>query len=115
MEEDKIKLFLKDYEGLKKYKDFIKDIDTNFFFEFADYMIARNKELLHKVNVLETENENICHEVNVNYISKSKIEEKIEELQKEYKKISKENFLNKSETQKVLNAQIVAYKELLEN
>ena len=84
-------------------------------------LIARYKELEECLKAEESYSKSLNNDIksllhiepNDNFIPKSKVIEKIEELRNEYKKISKENFINKNETQKVLNAQIIAYKKLL--
>ena len=82
--------FIKDYEKLKKHKEFIKDIDTNFFFEFADYMITKNNELegmLKHVEKFRDQNlsseieyvialkSSHMHYLKTDYISKTKVKE----------------------------------------
>ena len=70
MEEDIIKHF----EELKRNKEHIANIDTDFFFNFVENLINRNKEL-------EEENKNIKNHiyykefVELNYIPKSKLQE----------------------------------------
>ena len=109
--ENNIELFLKDYEGLRKYKEFIKDIDADFFFKFADYMIAKNKELQIGINKeYELGFSQGLYEEDEDW--KERIKEKIEELEKEHEKYNGINGLEISRNG-LINAQIQKLQELL--
>ena len=76
--------FLGNYELIDDMTITLKDIEA------IENLIQRNKELeednkilLHKVNELTQENIKICDTVNQDFITKSKVKEKIEELEKE--------------------------------
>lgn len=87
---DDISEAIKVYEELRKYKngDFIETIDPDFFFNLTDCIIAN-------YNILKRENEELKEQleydkthiftpmtINLNYISKQKIKDNIEEINK---------------------------------
>ena len=45
MEKDIKEAYIESYKEIKRNKDVVKSIDKDYFFEFADYLINRNKEL----------------------------------------------------------------------
>lgn len=45
MEEDKLEIYIENYNILRKGKDHINSIDKNFFFDFVDMLIKAYKEL----------------------------------------------------------------------
>ena len=100
MEEDIIKHF----EELKRNKKHIANIDTDFFFNFVENLINRNKELEEKVNKYEKQLD--LDYVDNNFIEKSKVREKIE-FYKRYGKIKNSN-------EYVMSVEIEVLEELLE-
>lgn len=65
MEEEKVRKFIKAYEEIKEQSFIIANINKDFFFEFAECLIKRIKEL---------------EEEKKNSIPKQKIKDKIKEL-----------------------------------
>ena len=90
MEED-IEKYIGIYDELKKHKQIIANIDTEFFFDFADVLIKGYRELEEKnkqcIKAGDLEravgflmNRNDFEE----YVPKTKIKDKIEEIKKKY-------------------------------
>ena len=90
--------FIKKYENIKKYKNIVVNIDKDYFFKFADYMINKYAELeeIEKEHSLKNgELRNLLDEyekqidldyVDKNYVSRAKIlkikEEKLNKIEK---------------------------------
>lgn len=81
-EEENVKKFIKTYEEAKAQSFIIESINKDFFFEFADCLIARIKELEeeNRIYVLNGDNVNLEIYIKDNYIPKQKVKNKIEEL-----------------------------------
>lgn len=77
MEEERVKKFIKAYEEIKEQSFIIANINKDFFFEFAECLTKRIKEL-------EKNQKQMCEEycpksnLYLNSISKQKIKDKIE-------------------------------------
>lgn len=99
MEEERVKKFIKAYEEIKEQSFIIANINKDFFFEFAECLIKRIKELeeenviLRKANnitkdlIKEVKIEDITQVINKSYeefvnqfIPKQKVKDKIKEL-----------------------------------
>lgn len=81
IEEDKTKQFIKAYEEAKAQSFIIESINKDFFFEFADCLIARIKELEEENKLLLNSKVGIDLSYD-DYISKQKVKDKIEENNK---------------------------------
>lgn len=81
IEEYKTKNFIKAYEEAKAQSFIIESINKDFFFEFADCLIARIKELEEENRIYALNGNNIELEMHIknNYIPKQKVKDKIEE------------------------------------
>lgn len=108
-EEENVKKFIKAYEEAKAQSFIIESINKDFFFEFADCLIARIKELEEENKLLLNSKVGIDLSYN-DYISKQKVKDKIEELKKEYEIALEEN----STKAFILKCKISALEELLE-
>lgn len=53
MEEERVKKFIKAYEEIKEQSFIIANINKDFFFEFAECLIKRIKELEQKQSILD--------------------------------------------------------------
>ena len=105
MEEDKLEIYIENYNNLRKGKDHISSIDKDFFFGFADMLIRaykelkeieqshrqENGELRERVKELEEENQQLeaikdeaIRRYNLESIPTSLVEETIEELNKQH-------------------------------
>lgn len=74
-------LYKQEKEKNNRLQEYIKENEiykTNLFKSYEEEQ-EKNKELLHKVNVLEIENDSICNKVNKDYISKAKIKEYVKQ------------------------------------
>ena len=99
MDEERVKKFIKAYEEIKEQSFIIANINKDFFFEFAECLIKRIKELeeenviLRKANnitkdlIKEVKIEDITQVINKSYeefvnqfIAKQKVKDKIKEL-----------------------------------
>lgn len=91
IEEDiKLKGFIEGYKEIKNNAFIVKSIDKDFFFEFADYLIERIKELEeeNRIYVLNGNNVKLELYIKENYIPKQKVKDKIEELKNDLKLIA---------------------------
>ena len=99
MDEERVKKFIKAYEEIKEQSFIIANINKDFFFEFAECLTKRIKEL-------EENQKQMCEE----YCPKlNKIKDKLEELKKEYETALEEN----STKAFILKCQISVIEELL--
>lgn len=91
IEEYKTKNFIKAYEEAKAQSFIIESINKDFFFEFADCLIARIKELEEENRIYALNGNNVKLELYIkeNYIPKQKVKGLLTEIQKEYEKLDK--------------------------
>ena len=82
MDEERVKKFIKAYEEIKEQSFIIANINKDFFFEFAECLIKRIKELEEeKKNRVDFQKKYIeVTNLYLNSISKQKIKDKIKEL-----------------------------------
>lgn len=92
IEEYKTKNFIKAYEEAKAQSFIIESINKDFFFEFADCLIARIKELEEENRIYALNGNNVKLELYIkeNYIPKQKIKDLLTEIQEEYNKVQEQ-------------------------
>lgn len=101
MEEERVKKFIKAYEEIKEQSFIIANINKDFFFEFAECLTKRIKEL-------EENQKQMCEE----YCPKlNKIKDKEIEFQKDINKIEKDRH---KKTEKSLKGQIIKNNKIIE-
>ena len=88
--EEEIKTHISNYEILKRNKDVIKSIDKDYFFELVDCLIIGYREIEEERRMFYRGNVYTANQLK-NSIPKSKIKEKIEELDKQRIKMEKED------------------------
>lgn len=101
MEEERVKKFIKAYEEIKEQSFIIANINKDFFFEFAECLTKRIKEL-------EENQKQMCEE----YCPKlNKIKDKEIEFQKDINKTEKDRH---KKTEKSLKGQIIKNNKIIE-
>lgn len=101
MDEERVKKFIKAYEEIKEQSFIIANINKDFFFEFAECLTKRIKEL-------EENQKQMCEE----YCPKlNKIKDKEIEFQKDINKIEKGRH---KKTEKSLKGQIIKNNKIIE-
>lgn len=101
MDEERVKKFIKAYEEIKEQSFIIANINKDFFFEFAECLTKRIKEL-------EENQKQMCEE----YCPKlNKIKDKEIEFQKDINKIEKDRH---KKTEKSLKGQIIKSNKIIE-
>lgn len=108
---DDVSEAIKVYEEFRKYKngDFIETIDPDFFFNLTDCIITN-------YNTLKRENEELKEQleydkthiftqmtINLNYISKQKIKDKIEEIKEDKESRFYYDFLEERDIEKTID------------
>lgn len=80
----KLKGFIEGYKEIKNNASIVKSIDKDFFFEFADYLIERIKELEeeNRIYVLNGNNVKLELYIKENYIPVQKVKDKKKEIKK---------------------------------
>ena len=98
IEKDRTKKFIQLYKEVKAQSFIIEGIDKDFFFEFADCLIARikeleeeNKKLKAKIDVTNWQEKTAYESLKEKYIPVQKVKDKIEEINKEYEDSKDEN------------------------
>ena len=112
--EERVKNYIQTYNGLKRNKDIVKSIDKDYFFDLVDCLIKAYKELEEKNKIIKGNYYTLCADIQMvttelgfpedtiiademvsmikeNYIEKSLVEEKIEEINKAYEDSKDEN------------------------
>ena len=101
MEEERVKKFIKAYEEIKEQSFIIANINKDFFFEFAECLTKRIKELEENQKQMYKE---YCHKLN-------KIKDEEIEFQKDINKIEKDRH---KKTEKSLKGQIIKQNKIIE-
>ncbi len=101
MKEERVKKFIKAYEEIKEQSFIIANINKDFFFEFAECLTKRIKEL-------EENLKQMCEEY---YPKSNKIKDEEIEFQKDINKIEKDRH---KKTEKSLKGQIIKNNKTIE-
>lgn len=104
IEEYKTKNFIKAYEEAKAQSFIIESINKDFFFEFADCLIARIKELEEENRIYALNGNNVKLELYIkeNYIPVQKVKDKVEDYTERKRYYDDNNIFKDEEYYKIL-------------